>query len=223
MEPDTKKKKADRKVVILGDSGVGKTCLIRRYIEGIFTDGSPNTIGAAFFLKQWNSKNIALWDTAGQEEFSGLTSFYCRNANAVILCYDLTCRETFDTLMERHSRLLESVARNCLMVFVGTKFDMLNKKISGKLQTRGVTPKEIMDKSSEYTQRFNSLHHPKGIPPVFETSSKSDYNVSDVFEYIFETLAPVEGANKSRDTSPSGLIELNNERSGNQEGGKQCC
>jgi len=54
------KKKADKKVVILGDSGVGKTSLIRRYIEGTYSEGMSNTIGAAFFLKQWNGYNIAL-------------------------------------------------------------------------------------------------------------------------------------------------------------------
>ena len=83
------KRKSDKKVIILGDAGVGKTCLIRRYIDGVYMDKTQTTMGTAFFLKQWHNKNIALWDAAGQEEFQGLTSFYCRNANAAILCYDI--------------------------------------------------------------------------------------------------------------------------------------
>lgn len=220
---ESRKKKADRKVVILGESGVGKTSLIRRYIEGIYSEDGQNTIGAAFFLKQWNGYNIALWDTAGQEEFSGLTNFYCRNANAVLLCYDIYDKKSFDMLDGRHSRLLETVSNGCVMVFVGTKSDLLNKKINGKTFTRQISFEESTQKALEFTDRWSSKRHPLGILPSFETSSKQDENVKDVFEYIFETMCPSTTSGQ-RTPSPSGLIQLstNKENSGVHEKAK-CC
>ena len=220
---NTQKKKADRKVVILGDSGVGKTSLIRRYMEGTYSESGQNTIGAAFFLKQWNGYNIALWDTAGQEEFSGLTNFYCRNANAVLLCYDIHDKKSFETLDRRHSRLLETVSSQCVMVFVGTKLDLLNKKLNGKTFTRQVNYEESTHKALEFSDRWSSKRHPLGVLPSFETSSKQNHNVNDVFEYIFETMFPSTTSGQ-RTPSPSGLIQLstNKEKSGVHEKAK-CC
>lgn len=217
------KKKADRKIVIMGDSGVGKTSLIRRYIEGVFLEGGSNTIGAAFFLKQWHGYNIAVWDTAGQEEFSGLTNFYCRNANGVILCYDICNKRSFDELDMRHSRLLETVAPNCAMVFVGTKSDVVNTKVAGKRMTRAVDQEDCLKKALDFTERWNSVRHPLGILPAFETSSKTNENVNDVFEYLFETLIPT--ANVRRTPSPSGLIQLSDCNSGDDHGKRKakCC
>ena len=179
-----------------------------RYIEGTYSEGGPNTIGAAFFLKQWNGYNIALWDTAGQEEYSGLTNFYCRNANAVILCYDMYDKKSFFELDQRHSRLLETVSNQCVMVFVGTKLDLLNKKINGKVYTREVTFEESTQKALEFSDRWNSKRHPLGMLPSFETSSKQNQNVNDVFEYIFETMLPSSSRTAQRTPSPSGLIRL---------------
>ncbi|KAI8504159.1 phagosome acidification [Branchiostoma belcheri] len=68
------KKKADMKVVIMGDFAIGKTALLQRYISGAFQD-TTSTIGASFMLKQWGPYNIAIWDTAGNERYSGLTTF----------------------------------------------------------------------------------------------------------------------------------------------------
>ena len=220
-----RKKKADRKVVILGDSGVGKTSLIRRYIDKTYSEVGKHTIGAAFSLKQWNGYNIALWDTAGQEEFSGLTNFYCRNANAVLLCYDIHDRKTFETLDGRHSRLLETVSNQCVMVFVGTKFDLLNNKVDGKTYKRQVTYEESTQKALEFSERWSSKRHPLGILPSFETSSKQNSNVNDVFEYIFETMCPSKSKSSGQRTpSPSGLIQLttDKENSGAHEKAK-CC
>jgi len=202
------KKKADKKVVILGDSGVGKTSLIRRYIEGTYSEGMSNTIGAAFFLKQWNGYNIALWDTAGQEEFSGLTNFYCRSANAVILCYDIYDKASFEALDGRHSSLLETVANQCVMVFVGTKIDLLNQKKDGTYMPREVSPEESLQKALEFNERWDSKKHPSGMPPSFETSSKQNKNVNDVFDYIFESILPNSRESIQRTISPSGVIQL---------------
>ncbi|XP_060595641.1 ras-related protein Rab-20-like [Ruditapes philippinarum] len=118
------KRKADAKVIILGDYNVGKTCLISRYIDGTFGP-HESTIGAAFFLKQWGPYNVAVWDTAGDERYTGLSSFYCRNAGAAILAFDLTTSSSYESLWARFLPLLEHAKEDCLKVVVGTKRDVI--------------------------------------------------------------------------------------------------
>ena len=77
MSEDPIRNKPDKKVVIVCDVSVGKSCLIARYIDQVFFP-TKMTIGTSFFVKQWNNENIALWDTAGQEQYNGLRGFYCR-------------------------------------------------------------------------------------------------------------------------------------------------
>ena len=209
-------KKADRKVVILGDSGVGKTSLIRRYIDHVFIMGAPETIGASFFVKHWKGLNIALWDTAGGEKFEGIRSFYSRNAHAVILCYDICERSTLDALVDKHSVLFHHVAPNCVLVFVGTKSDLVDKVHEDELCKREVSVSEVEEIYAKFKTQLNCLDHPDGDLPVFETSSKDDENVTEVFEYIFDTLVP--SPVESVTSRPIGVLEMNEEKKENK-----CC
>ncbi|KAH8026531.1 hypothetical protein HPB51_021143 [Rhipicephalus microplus] len=119
---------ADLKVIILGESNVGKTCLLVRYLEKRFEEFPKATLGAAFTLKMRGKHNIAIWDTAGQERYLGLSIFYCRNADVAIMAYDVTSRESFKALMTRYVQLLSMVDDFALKVVVGTKIDLLGTK-----------------------------------------------------------------------------------------------
>ncbi|KAH3897179.1 ras-related protein Rab-20-like isoform X1 [Dreissena polymorpha] len=189
--PAGAKKKADAKVIILGDYAVGKTSLISRYIDGSFNPHEP-TIGAAFFLKQWGSYNVAVWDTAGDEKYTGLSSFYCRNAGAAILAFDLNTASSYESLWARFLPLLDAAHEDCLKVVVGTKRDMLKE-----------TDREIsVDEAIEFSKEINKnidLSRLKG-DPYFETSAKSGYNVSRVFEYMFQYCLPDTKLQLPRDT-----------------------
>lgn len=86
------------KVVLLGDSSVGKTSLVHRFIADAFNPHLANTIGAAFILKDHTYQNrtvkFEIWDTAGQERYKSLTPMYYRNALVALVCFDLSCPET---------------------------------------------------------------------------------------------------------------------------------
>ena len=85
------------------------------------------TIGASFFLRRHKGKNFALWDTAGEERFSGLSALYSRDASAAILAYDITCSDSFASLKTRFLPMLSSAKDTCVYVVVGTKLDLSNE------------------------------------------------------------------------------------------------
>ena len=88
-----------------GQPGVGKTCLVYRYLYNTFGE-TISTIGASFAMKKVELDggrpcNLGIWDTAGQERFDSLSSFYCRGARAAIICFDLTDRASFECLQSK--------------------------------------------------------------------------------------------------------------------------
>lgn len=166
------KKRADLKIVILGATDVGKTALIHRYVEGTFKK-EANTIGASFSLRQWGPYNIAIWDTAGEERFCGLSAFYCRGAGAAIFAYDVTSEDSFHTLRARFKTLLRDANEDCLVVVVATKLDLLPSRAREVSQDDAlILTRELNSGSLEQL-------------PYFETSSLNGQNVVKVFEYIF--------------------------------------
>ena len=119
------------KVVLLGDSGVGKTCIISRYISGTFDENSATTNGASYCSKNVNyeklGKNLLLdiWDTAGQEKYEALTKFFYKDAAVCILVYDITRKETFDNLKNFwYSQLKENSGSNVVLGVAGNKCDL---------------------------------------------------------------------------------------------------
>ncbi|XP_059145852.1 ras-related protein Rab-20-like [Physella acuta] len=207
------KRKADLKVIILGDYAVGKTSLICRYIDGKFRTQEP-TVGAAFFLKQWGPYNVAVWDTAGDERYSGLSHFYCRSAGAAILAFDLNSPKTFESLWARFGSTLEAANEDCLKVVVGTKLDLLQP------EERDITPEEGRKLARELNENIDLSKLPHD--PYFETSSLNDQNVKDVFEYIFQHCLPLSADQKRRynGSDSKGIIDLM-ESSGEHK--RKCC
>lgn len=161
----------DLKLVLLGHKNVGKTSVFNRYVYDEFGKTSM-TIGAYFGMKQCKvndrSCNLAIWDTAGEEKFDSLTNFYCRNARAALVCYDMTNYETFQGLQRWVDKVISEAEKNCAMILVGNKLDMVEENPS----LRQVETAE----AKRYASSIGAL--------VVEASAKSGKNVNEMFEKL---------------------------------------
>ena len=156
------------KVVLLGDSGVGKTCIISRYILGSFDKNSPTTNGASFCSKNVRfdqlGKNLLLdiWDTAGQEKYKALTKFFYKDAAVCILVYDVTRKESFQSLKDYwYSQLKENSEPDIVIGVAGNKSDLYE---------------------NEEVKEDEAREWAKEIGAVFElTSAQNNTGINDLF------------------------------------------
>ncbi|KAG8642930.1 ras-related protein Rab7 isoform X1 [Manihot esculenta] len=172
MDLSTTKRRALLKVIVLGDSGVGKTSLMNQYVYKKFSQQYKATIGADFVTKelQVDDKLVTLqiWDTAGQERFQSLGAAFYRGADCCVLVYDVNVLKSFETLSNWHEEFLKQanpvLPDEFPFVLLGNKID-----IDGG-NSRVVSEKKAVDWCAS-----------KGNIPYFETSAKEDYNVDEAF------------------------------------------
>uniref|UniRef100_A0A1I7S3M1 Ras-related protein Rab-43 n=1 Tax=Bursaphelenchus xylophilus TaxID=6326 RepID=A0A1I7S3M1_BURXY len=146
--------------------GVGKTCLVQRFRNGVFLEKQGTTIGVDFNVKtlvvEDKSIKLQVWDTGGQERFRTITQSYYRSAHGIVLCYDITCRQSFESL----HRWIEDVSKfavpNVAKVLVGTKADLEDRRMV------------------EFDEGL-SLSKAHNMIGFFEVSSKNNVNVDSVF------------------------------------------
>ncbi|CUM66757.1 uncharacterized protein PRCAT00004438001 [Priceomyces carsonii] len=133
------------KVVVLGDSSVGKTSLIHRFASDTFNQHTSNTIGAAFITIEHSSKSkedrklkLEIWDTAGQERYKSLTPMYYRNANVALICFDLSNVVTLDKAKYWLEQLLlnsGSQSQAATIKLIGTKQDLIENNETSRVVT----------------------------------------------------------------------------------------
>eukprot|EP01006_Ploeotia_vitrea_P065790 TRINITY_DN93817_c0_g1_i1.p1 TRINITY_DN93817_c0_g1~~TRINITY_DN93817_c0_g1_i1.p1 ORF type:complete len:205 (-),score=50.57 TRINITY_DN93817_c0_g1_i1:172-786(-) len=153
------------KLLLIGDSGVGKSCLLLRFADDTYTESYISTIGVDFKIRtiELDGKTIKLqiWDTAGQERFRTITSSYYRGAHGIIVVYDVTDMESFNNVKTWLSEIDKYATDNVNKLLVGNKCDLVVKKV-----VDFNTAKDFAD----------SL----GIP-FLETSAKNATNVEQAF------------------------------------------
>ncbi|KAJ3438667.1 ras family-domain-containing protein [Anaeramoeba flamelloides] len=165
---------SDLKIVLLGSSGAGKTCIVQRLINGTFDDKEPTTLGASFLQKKYTSKTgtqftFAIWDTAGQEKFESLSTFYTRDAGAAIIVYDITSKSTFSSLKRMYNKL-NYASEDCFSILVGSKYDLVEKDPDSR--------KVSVERGLKFAKENRSY--------FFECSSKTGHNLDEVWEKIGE-------------------------------------
>jgi small GTP-binding protein len=151
------------KLLIIGESSVGKSCLLLRFAENKFTESFLTTIGIDFKVRhvEIDDKKVKLqiWDTAGQEKFRTITKAYYRGAHGILLVYDVTSTESFNQTRQWMQSIQENMVDPVSVIFVGNKCDM----------ARNVT----FDEAQELANEFNVEY--------YETSAKTGDNVEKTF------------------------------------------
>jgi small GTP-binding protein len=120
-------------VVLVGDTQVGKTCIIANLVNNTFKSSSPPTIGAAFqthvLPTPQGPVTMQIWDTAGQEKYRALAPMYYRSADIAMLVYDVTQLDSFDAMEQWASELAEKAPQNLQLMVVGNKIDLMDDRV----------------------------------------------------------------------------------------------
>jgi len=206
------KKKVLLKVIILGDSGVGKTSLMNQYVNRKFSNQYKATIGADFLTKDVMIDDrlvtMQIWDTAGQERFQSLGVAFYRGADCCVLVYDVTNANSFKSLDSwRDEFLIQASPRDpesFPFAVLGNKIDLDNRAVS--------------------TKRAQTWCQSKNDVPYFEVSAKEAINVEQAFQTIARNALKRENQdNADLYNEFPDQIRLNNQgASGNQQGGCSC-
>ena len=159
------------KIVLLGDTAVGKSCLTVRFIRNEYSEFQEPTIGAAFLAKnidyQGQNLKLEIWDTAGQERYRSLAPMYYRGAKVAVVVYDITKKNTL-TGAKSWVAELQNNNHGCIIILVGNKCDLR--------EPGGV----YGDDGREYARDHNLIH--------IESSAKTGYNVKKIFNIICKEI-----------------------------------
>jgi small GTP-binding protein len=198
------------KLVLLGESSVGKSSLVLRFVKGQFHEFQESTIGAAFLTQTVQiddtTVKFEIWDTAGQERYHSLAPMYYRGAQAAIVVYDISNKETFQKAQTWIKELQRQASPNIVIALAGNKVDLANK--------RQVT----YDEAKAYADECSLL--------FMETSAKTAANVMDIFTSIAKKLpkSEINGGGQGGRGGPGGQNVNVNGRGGNGDGngGSSC-
>jgi Ras-related protein Rab-1A len=174
------------KLVLIGDSGVGKSCLLLRFADDNFTDSYISTIGVDFRFRtitiDKKTVKLQIWDTAGQERFRTITSAYYRGADGIIMVYDVTSAESFDHVEEWLSEVDRYANENTAKLLIGNKADLIDEKQVSE------------ETATKFAEKL-------GIP-FLETSAKTATNVDAAFLTMAKELIKARETAAANGTTP---------------------
>jgi small GTP-binding protein len=193
------------KILIIGDSNVGKTSILLQYTSNFFQETHIATIGVEFKLKEITLDNIEyklnIWDTAGQERFKAITKSFFKAADGIIFVYDITKKSTF-TNIKNWFQDAESKTNDFKSIIVGNKIDLNDE--------RTVTPEE----GQNFANKKNC--------PFFESSAKDKINIDEIFLTLLkEILKNKKDVIDSKIKEEEKTINLDNNNI--QKKTKKCC
>ena len=211
MSEITKKKEIPKyKIIFLGDQGTGKSCILNRFVEDKFDDNYQATIGLDFQSKNVKIDNqdvhLLLYDTAGQEKFRSLIPMYTRDANIIILVYDITRKESFNHIPDWINGLTNVNFDNVIFALVGNKIDLDDKREVNK------------DEGIKLAQEKKCIFE--------EVSAKTAENFSELFykqlfDEIVNKFKPGVNGNDN-EINDEGKIKID-DNTNKKEEGKKCC
>lgn len=213
------------KIAMVGESGVGKTCLINRYVNNVF-EATDATTASSFKSRNMTSPdgtmNIRqmIWDTAGQEVYRSLASFYYRDADAVILVYDITIKKTFDELSYWLGEINQHSSKGVLLTIAGNKSDRIDDE-----QVDIAEAKEFAKNngasyflvSAKENSNITEMYAELGMRKFPELKSKFGF-VTNPNENANPKIEPQSSKKSNKKDSISLTSEMISEK-----GKKQCC
>ena len=194
------------KMILIGDSGVGKTNILNRYINNKFLETTKSTVGVELGTKieEYNNKKIKIqiWDTAGQERYRSITSAYYKGAKGALIVYDITRKNTFDNIDKWITDLKLNGDKNICIIILGNKSDLIDK--------REINKNDGIKKAEMYKTAF------------LETSALNGDNISKAFDELIEQIV-INNKNIFQDDNENEIdkgVNLNDEKNNNN---KKCC
>ena len=198
------------KVVLVGDSFVGKTNIMSKYLKNEFHEDSKATVGVEFGSKQFNVEGhiikAQIWDTAGQERYKAITSAYYKGAKGAFVVYDITRKSSFESIDKWVSDLTSAADKKLTIVVIGNKSDLEDQ--------RQVTKEQGQEKASKLEVAF------------LETSAFSGENLDKAFEMMINEVYKKchEEMLAEGDVDIEGGQDINlNKKPENPAGTKKCC
>ncbi len=167
------------KIILIGDTNVGKTSIISKFLTGVFPQSSNAipTIAAEFAtkiiqIKEGGYIKAQIWDTAGQERYKSITYHHYRKSAGGLIVYDITKRSSFENISSWLNDLKQLADKECVIALIGNKLDIVQMDE----RKREVTKEEA--------QSFAYLNHLL----FYETSAYNDENINDIFENILQNI-----------------------------------
>ena len=201
------------KVIIIGDTNVGKSNILTRYLKDEFSSNTKSTVGVELGIKFLKIKNIKakiqIWDTAGQERYKAITSSYFKGSNGCFIVYDITNEASFDNVEKWYEQIQSETSKEIPIVLVGNKCDLEDE--------RKVPTEKAKEKAENLKCAF------------FETSALKGLNIDKIFEELVNTIYE-KTANKNEDDiniefikedKAVNLSEVKDDNKDNKKGG--CC
>ena len=166
------------KVLLLGDSTVGKTCFLMRFTENTFQEIHMSTIGLDYRFKKMTLENqevatVQIWDTAGQDRFRAITKNYYKGAHGILLIYDVTNQKSFDNVKNWVGQIRENASEKAIIYIVGNKVDDTAHRVVSKEQGE--------ETAKEFNLKF------------YEASAKEDINIAPTFQALVKDIYKVSG------------------------------
>ncbi|KAK8886707.1 hypothetical protein M9Y10_042174 [Tritrichomonas musculus] len=205
------------RTVTIGDSSVGKTCIVNRFISDNFDPNQTNTIGSLF--KTYSTKRdgrdieLHLFDTAGQEQYRAIGSAYFRSAAAALIVYDISNRQSFLNCDEWLRSFREASPDQSLVFLIGNKLDM-DKTVNSESDNSTISLREVQKSEGEEWAQKNKCVR------FFETSAKTGENVNKLFEEVISELYKNNVLESPQVLNTLHIQDNSNQQDTNQ---KSCC
>ena len=173
------------KILTIGESGVGKTCILRRFVENKFLKNHLATIGIDFKTKTINIKNkeikLKIWDTAGEERFHNITQQYYKDADGIVLVYDVTDEASYDKIRDWMDQIISNTPKDTIsLVLLGNKCDF---------EERAVTEEQGKKLGEEFKISY------------FETSPLTGQGIKEAFDQLTKDIMKIRDVDNGKNTS----------------------